>query len=139
VRCVLIILHHPPVADLQAGQLADHNPRPGETSLAEYLGRAARKSRARFLVSAGHTHNYERFLQDGVVYLVSGGGGAHPYPVERGPADLYRSTEFPNYHYVRLELRGDRLIGEMFRLGDDTAAAPAVWELKDRFELKLRP
>ncbi len=139
VRFVAIILHHPPVADEQGGELADHNPRPNEVSLADYLEQVAPHSRARFFVSAGHTHNYERFLRHGVVYLVSGGGGAHPYPIERGPADLYRSAEFPNYHYVRLELRGRTVIGEMFRLGDYAAGTPAAWELKDRFELRLRP
>jgi acid phosphatase type 7 len=139
VRFVLIFLHHPPVADLQTGDLASHNPRPNEASLADYLGSVAPKSQARFFVSAGHTHNYERFLQDGVVYLVSGGGGASPYPVMRGASDLYRGAEFPNYHYVRLELRGDRVTGEMFRLRDYAAAAPGAWELKDRFEISLRP
>jgi calcineurin-like phosphoesterase family protein len=139
VRFVVIFLHHPPVADLQTGDLADHNPRPNEVSLADYLGGVAPKSRARFFVSAGHTHNYERFLYDGIVYLVSGGGGASPYPVVRGASDLYRSAEFPNYHYVRLELRANQVIGEMFRLRDYTALAPAAWEMKDRFEISLRP
>jgi len=37
----------------------------------------------RFLVSAGHIHNYERSVVDGVTYLVSGGGGAPAYFVER--------------------------------------------------------
>jgi acid phosphatase type 7 len=139
VRFVVIFLHHPPVADLQTGDLADHNPRPNEVSLADYLGHVAPKSKARFFVSAGHTHNYERFLYDGIVYLVSGGGGASPYPVVRGASDLYPGTEFPNYHYVRLELRANQVIGEMYRLRDYAAAAPGSWELKDRFEISLRP
>jgi hypothetical protein len=139
VRFVLIFLHHPPVADLQTGDLADHNPRPNEISLADYLGGVARKSKARFFVSAGHTHNYERFLYDGIVYLVSGGGGAAPYPVLRGASDLYRGAEFPNYHYVRLELRDNQVVGEMFRLRDYAAPMPSEWEMKDRFEISLRP
>ena len=139
VRLVVIFLHHPPVADAQDGALANHNARPNEVSLAEWLGAIAPDSRAKFIVSAGHTHNYERFLQDGVVYLVSGGGGAHPYPVDRGPQDLYGSTDFPNYHYVRLELRGDRVLARMIRLGDPDAAVPSKWETRDRFEIRLRP
>jgi hypothetical protein len=139
VRFVVIFLHHPPVADPQVGAIADHNPRPNEVSLAEYLHGVAPRSKARFLVSAGHTHNYERFLKDGIVYLVSGGGGAFPYPVERSASDLYQSAGFPNYHYVRLELRGNKVIGEMFRLGDYAAAAPATWDLRDKFELNLQP
>jgi acid phosphatase type 7 len=139
VRLVVIFLHHPPVADLQDGELANHNPRPNEVSLAEYLHRVAPRSKARFLVSAGHTHNYERFLEDGVVYLVSGGGGASPYPVVRGASDLYQSTDFPNYHYLRLELRDSKVTGEMFRLADYSAAAPAIWDRRDRFEISLQP
>jgi hypothetical protein len=139
VRLVVIFLHHPPVADLQDGQLGDHNPRPNEISLADYLGAVAPHARAKFLVSAGHTHNYERFLKDGVVYLVSGGGGAHPYPVVRGADDLYGATDFPNYHYVRLAVHGDRVVGQMIRLGDPDAPVPSQWQIRDRFEIRLRP
>jgi len=136
VRHVLIIMHHPPVADLAEGELASHNPRPNETALADYLDTVAPAARADFLVSAGHTHNYERFVRNGVTYLVSGGGGAHPYPVERGAADLYQGTDFPNYHYVRFVLHAGRMDAEMVRLRDSTAAAPQEWEVRDRFSLR---
>jgi hypothetical protein len=139
VRVVLIIMHHPPVADMQSTLLADHNPRPNETTLADYLKTVAPQSAARFVVSAGHIHNYERFVQDGVMYLVSGGGGAKPYEVERTPADLYQDREFPNYHYVRFELRGNTLLGEMIRLSDYSAPMPGQWQTRDRFEISLRP
>jgi len=139
VRLVLIAMHHPPVADVQSGELKDHNPRPNEFTLAEYLKAVAPKSAARFIVSAGHIHNYERFAEDGVVYLVSGGGGATPYEVDRTPADYYQSTDFPNYHYLRFELHGDRVVGEMIRLADYAALKPRQWQTRDRFEITLRP
>ncbi|MGO9935544.1 MAG: metallophosphoesterase family protein [Steroidobacteraceae bacterium] len=139
VRLVLIVIHHPPVADVQTIKLIDHNPRPNEQSLAEYLKSAAARSRARFVVSAGHIHNYERFLQDGVVYLVSGGGGASPYDVDRTASDLYRHADFPNYHYVRFTLRGQILSGEMIRLSDYAAAEPRQWQMRDRFQISLLP
>lgn len=139
VRVVLIVLHHPPVADLHSGELADHNPRPNELSLAAYLDAVAPTLRARIVVSAGHVHNYERFEQRGVTYLVSGGGGAKPYEVERTPADLYQRSDNPNYHYVRLELHDDRLAATMIRIANPGAAAPPVWEIADRFELSLQP
>jgi hypothetical protein len=139
VRVILMVMHHPPVADVQTVKLADHNPRANEQALALYLKEAARHTGARFVVSAGHIHNYERFSQDGVTYLVSGGGGAIPYEVDRTPSDLYQSTDFPNYHYVRFELRGSTLIGEMIRLQDYGAAGPARWAPKDRFEITLPP
>jgi len=138
VRLVLIVLHHPPVADLQTDAMANHNPRPNEQALADHLAAIAPQSLARMVVIAGHIHNYERFLRDGIHYLVSGGGGAAPVAVERTPADLYRDTEFPNYHYLRFELRADTAVGEMirYRPGDDDAGQ---WQIKDRFELTLPP
>ncbi|MGO9424241.1 MAG: metallophosphoesterase family protein [Steroidobacteraceae bacterium] len=144
VRLILILLHHPPVADEQSAKLMDHNPRPNEQAFAEYLSGLAAYTRARIVVSAGHIHNYERFVRDGVTYLVSGGGGAKPYEVDRTPADLYQSRDFPNYHYVRFELRPNVLVGEMIRLktgapGEPKIGAPAVFEVRDRFELTLLP
>jgi hypothetical protein len=144
VQLILLVLHHPPVADEQSTKLADHNPRPNEQSLAEYLTALAAHTRARIVVSAGHIHNYERFARDGVTYLVTGGGGAKPYEVDRTPADLYQSRDFPNYHYVRFELHPNVLVGEMFRLktgasGEPKIDAPAVFEVRDRFELTLLP
>ena len=139
VRFILIVMHHPPVADVQSSKQTDHNPRPNERSLAEYLWTIAPQSAARFVVSAGHIHNYERFTEGGVVFLVSGGGGAAPYDVDRMPEDQYQRREFPNYHYVRFEVLADRVVGEMIRLGDDSAPAPRQWQTSDRFEISLRP
>jgi acid phosphatase type 7 len=139
VRLVLIVVHHPPVADVQTVKLTQHNPRPNEISLAVYLKTLAARSAAKFIVSAGHIHNYERFAADGVTYLVSGGGGAAPYEVDRTRSDLYRSADFPNFHYVRLELRGNRVRGEMIRLSDYNEAEPKQWKIRDRFEITLRP
>jgi hypothetical protein len=139
VRLVLVVLHHPPLADIQTVKLVDHNPRPNEHALADYLGAVAAHTRARFVVSAGHIHNYERLERDGVVYLVSGGGGAAPYEIDRTAADLYQGTDFPNFHYVRFELRGQTLAAQMIRLGQSAAGRAATWEIRDRFELTLPP
>jgi acid phosphatase type 7 len=139
VRMVLIVMHHPPVADVQTVKLVDHNPRPNEEALVPFLRMAAANSAARFVVSAGHIHNYERNAQDGVMFLVSGGGGAKPYEVDRTQPDLYQATDFPNFHYVRFELQAGTLKGEMIRLEDYDAAKPAQWRTRDRFEITLRP
>jgi Calcineurin-like phosphoesterase len=130
VQFVLISMHHPPVADIQTRLNVNHNPRPNEIALAQYLKTAEATSKAKFIVAAGHIHNYERFLQDGVVYLVSGGGGAVPYPVDRTPPDLFQDPGFPNYHYVKFVLTGKTLTGTMIRLADRTAE---TWEAKDKF------
>jgi hypothetical protein len=135
---VVVALHHPPVADIQTHIQVDHNPRPNEIALRDYLSKAARTSHAVFLVSAGHTHNYERNVVEGVTYLVSGGGGAPPYFVERTPEDLYRSILFPNYHYVKFTLEKDRLHAAMYRVVDPETENLAV-EVKDSFDLIAKP
>ena len=132
IKFVLVTMHHPPVADVQTKLFVDHNPRPNEMALSNLL-ETNRKSRAKFVVVAGHIHNYERFEQNGVVYLVSGGGGAVPYPVERTPADAYQDPSFPNYHYLKFVLAGETLKATMYRLVDPRTSA---WEVKDTFEVR---
>ncbi len=131
---VVISMHHPPMADIQTHFVVDHNPRPNEIALRDYLSRVAAQSHARFIVSAGHIHNYERLLKDGVIYLVSGGGGATPYYVERTPSDLYQSASFPNYHYVKFVLDQDRLRATMYRVSDPGASTLMI-QAKDSFEI----
>ena len=134
---VIISLHHPPSADIQKHIEVDHNPRPNEIALRDYLSSVQAQTHARFVVSAGHIHNYERHVIDGVTYLVSGGGGAKPNYVERTPDDLYQSELFPNYHYVKFELLADRLKAIMYRVADPEAPGLRV-EAKDQFEIEAK-
>jgi hypothetical protein len=134
---VILALHHPPVADVQARVHTDHNPRPNERALAAYLAGMASSSRAKFVVVAGHFHNYERFFQDEVMYLVAGGGGAAPYEIDRTADDLYTGLEFPNYHYVKLVIADGVLTGQMYRLDEPDAQSPR-FTLKDTFTLIRR-
>jgi hypothetical protein len=135
---VIVTMHRPPVADMQTHIEVDHNPRPNEIALRDYLSNAAQTTHATFLISAGHIHNYERRVVEGVTYLVSGGGGAPPYFVERAPEDLYQSILFPNYHYVKFTVKKDRLSGAMYRVANPEAETLTV-ELKDSFDLMAKP
>ena len=132
VGLVLIVMHHPAFTDEERGS------RPNEQALSTYLASVAhRPSSPRIIVCAAHVHNYERFEHDGIVYLVSGGGGAKPSPVTRSGDDRYQDQQFPNFHYLRFELDGNRLQAEMHRLTDFDAASPDSWAINDRFELDL--
>lgn len=142
VQVVLLVMHHPPIADpIVGGGSGDHRVRPNEEALATYLAETAGHLSARLVVAAGHIHNYERFEQAGVTYLVSGGGGARPYEVARSAADRYQDPAFPNYHYLRFELRPRTLVGQMMRLAlkPDGTPIPDSFEEKDRFEISLPP
>jgi hypothetical protein len=137
VDFVIISLHHPPVADIQTHLHVDHNPRPNEIALRDFLSQTAPGLHAAIVVVAGHIHNYERAGVDGITYLVSGGGGAEPYEVERTKQDLYQDINFPNFHYVRFDLESDQLKATMFRLADPDAKK-LVWQEKDHFVIKKK-
>ena len=137
VDFVMIALHHPPVADIQTHIEVDHNPRPNEIALRDYLTGVAPKSHAQFVVTAGHIHNYERAVVGDVTYLVSGGGGARPYFVERTAQDLYQDPNFPIFHYIKFELEKDDLKATMYRVADPTAGG-VVWQEKDHFVVKKK-
>ena len=136
IEAVVLTLHHPPVADIQTQVEVSHNPRSNEIALRDYLAQAAKTSRARFLVSAGHIHNYERHTRDGVVYLVSGGGGAQPSFVERTPDDEYQSVLFPNFHYVKVTRQDDGLHVTMYRVSDPEASL-LTFAAKDDFDVRF--
>jgi len=91
----------------------------------------------RFVVVAGHIHNYERFIENDIVYLVAGGGGAKPRPIQRGDADLYQDSAFPNYGYVRIVVNGDTMESTMIRVADPNASTPS-WQEKDHFQIPAR-
>jgi 3',5'-cyclic AMP phosphodiesterase CpdA len=129
VRFVIILLHHPPLTEGPEGVRAN------EAALAAQLAVAAPHALARFVVCAAHVHNYERFERDGMVLLVSGGGGAKPTPITRSSADLYRKDDFPNFHYIRFELTPSGLRGEMVRLSDPESPNPFRWVVSDRFDI----
>lgn len=137
VDFVMISLHHPPVADIQTVEHPDHNPRPNEIALRDFLTNTAPKMHASIVVIAGHIHNYERFDYHDVTYLVSGGGGATPYKVDRGKDDLYQDPGFPNFHYVEFNLKKDKLEATMYRLQDPNAKK-AHWDAKDHFEIDVK-
>jgi Icc-related predicted phosphoesterase len=108
VDFVLLMLHHPPYTSAPGGIILgmSHTARPSEKKLAEMLESRQPHTRARFIVFAGHVHNYERHEHGGVTYFVSGGGGAKPLLFERPSTDLFQSNEI-NYHYLLVEV--DRL------------------------------
>jgi hypothetical protein len=116
-RYVFVSLHHPPLADPIPGN-PSHSGRPNEEALARQLEAAAAKIKAKIVVIAGHVHTYERFERGGVIYLVSGGGGAAQHEVERIPADLFQNKIFPNYHYVKFVSHNGELKATMYRLND---------------------
>lgn len=135
---LLIMYHLPWVADRQS-QILVNLPTSDALALRRMLEARLPRIHARVLVLNGHIHNYERFERKGVMYVVTGGGGAEPYPLLfRGAGDLYRDLGFPVYHFLTLDVNGTRLRAEMWKVKDPSAAKLEV-EKKDDFTIEAPP
>jgi Calcineurin-like phosphoesterase len=131
IKFILIMLHYPPVRDPFYPSMLD------EKEVARYLAKHAHSLRAQVVVVGSHVHNYERYSRDGVIYLVSGGGGAKPVPAVRMFGELSKLHTSVNYHYIRFILARDRLSGTMVRF-DATQRSANPWSEPDRFEVKAK-
>ena len=113
---VFIVLHHPPYTSSVESMTGEgHSARNPERDLAKLLEARQAQARFRFVVVSGHVHNYERHEHGGITYFVSGGAGAHAYPISRAPDDPYQSKEI-NYHYLLIEVDHAQLKVTMNRL-----------------------
>jgi len=131
VDFVLVALHHPPLTqsdDMMPG--GGHSLRPQEKQLASLLEQHQQSMRARIIVLAGHVHNYERYERGGVTYVVSGGGGATPYMIQRSESDFYHDPG-PTYHICNLTVDHGELRFQMLKLTLD--GAQPQWTVRDSF------
>jgi hypothetical protein len=134
VDFVVVSMHHPPYtrsSPLTVG--GGHSARPNEEKLARVLEQQQETMRARIMVLAGHVHNYERYEHNGVMYIVTGGGGATPYKISRSPQDPYHEPG-PAYHFMRFSVDGHVLHAEMVKL--DLQKGQSSWAVKDSFQLE---
>jgi len=137
VNFLFFLTHMPLVNDIQSEVITDL-PSPTAVVLRHYLEDQSQRTHAKFIVVSGHIHNYERFELNGVSYIVSGGGGAKPYPVyARNPGDLYRDPGYPNFNYLVFEVHGKQADATMFRVADPKAATLST-EVKERFTLTAK-
>jgi Icc-related predicted phosphoesterase len=130
VDFVFLVLHHPPYTSSSDAKKfgGGHSSRSPEHELAKMLEERQQNLRARIVVFSGHVHNYERHEHGGVTYFVTGGAGAHAYPIERAPDDPFQSKEV-NYHYLLVDVNHGNLKVTMHRL--DLTSGTAVWTEPD--------
>jgi acid phosphatase type 7 len=134
---VFFLFHIPLVSDLQTAFMVGI-PSPDILALRHYLEAQAAASHAKFVIFNGHIHNYERFEMNGITHVITGGGGARPYPIFiRGDQDLYHARTYPNFHYLVITLEGKHADVKMYRVLDPDAAQKSV-EVKDSFTLDAK-
>jgi len=130
VDFVFIALHHPPYTSSSDMKTfgGGHSSRSQEKDLAKMLEALQQNLRARIVVFSGHVHNYERHEHGGVTYFVTGGAGAHAYPIQRAKDDPFQSKGV-NYHYLQVDVDRGNLKITMHRL--DLTSGTAVWTQPD--------
>ncbi len=133
---VFIVLHHPPYTSSSDAKKygGGHSARPREQRLAEWLEARQQNMRARIVVFSSHVHNYERHEHGGITYFVTGGGGAHAYPIERAPDDPFQSNQI-NYHYLLVQVDRGKLSVTMNRV--DLTTGKAVWTQPDQVTITV--
>jgi len=136
VDFVFLVLHHPPYTSSSDAKLfgGGHSARSQEQKLAKMLEARQPNQRARIVVFSGHVHNYERHEHGGVTYFVTGGAGAHAYPIERAKDDPFQSNEV-NYHYIMVDVDRGSLKITMHRL--DLTSGTAVWTEPDSVAISV--
>jgi Icc-related predicted phosphoesterase len=134
VDFVFLVMHHPPYTSSSDEEKygGGHSARHPEQMLATMLESRQQKMRARIVVFAGHVHNYERHEHGGVTYFVTGGGGAHAYPIERAPDDPFRDKNI-NYHYLLAQVTHSRLKITTNRL--DLSSGNGRWTKPDEVNI----
>ncbi|MGB7438587.1 MAG: metallophosphoesterase [Candidatus Acidiferrum sp.] len=127
---VFMVFHHPPYTSSSDDKTfgGGHSARATEQALGKSLEERQQHTRARFVVFNGHVHNYERHEHGGVTYFVTGGGGAHPYPIVRHNDDLYKDNGV-NYHYLLAEVDHNRLKVTMHKV--EIKDGKEVWSEPD--------
>ena len=131
VKFILVLVHYPPVRDPFFPRAKD------EAEVARYFAKHAKFLTPKVVVIGSHVHNYERHRRDGVVYLVSGGGGAKPVPDLRVFGELSHLRTSVNFHYLRFSLQEDRLTGTMVRF-DVADQTGHPWSEPDHFEVRAK-
>jgi len=133
---VFVVLHHPPFTrSSKHAPDGGHSARGQEKRLGRMIEGRAKGMRAQVIVIAGHIHNYERYERNGLMYVVTGGGGAEPYLPKRFPKDFYTQPG-PTYHYCKLTIDQQKLRFEMVKLEGD--GRDARWRVEDSFEWRVK-
>jgi predicted phosphodiesterase len=112
-----VVAHNPPMTAVKSRQAGTHEVQKLPPLLEKY------KVHAMF---CGHDHNYQHHLQNGVHYVVTGGGGAPLYPVD-APMEGITQKVISTEHHVRLKVEPGK--ATLTAIGLDGAVL-------DQFEMK---
>ena len=141
---LFIILHHPVVThpgnrltnvsvcgDKRKTLSAVHHVEEAEKELKAVLEDFSHAhSSINVIVFSGHNHNYERYVEKGITYIVTAGGGATPYPIRRSLNDFYQDAG-PTFNYCSVSIDSQALSFQMYKFNPKDNN----WKQRDSFHL----
>ncbi|MDQ3101782.1 MAG: metallophosphoesterase [Bacteroidota bacterium] len=116
IKAVIVCCHHSPYS---YSKLVGSNGKVQRLFVAPFL-----KHKKTKLFLSGHAHLFQHFHKDGKNFFVIGGGGGLNHPLRRrtGPEVALGGEYAPLFHYLTVQLCGDRLRLVSRRLLDDMSA-----------------
>jgi 3',5'-cyclic AMP phosphodiesterase CpdA len=99
------VMHHPMITAVRSRQKATDAVSPLMSVFEKYKVHA---------VFAGHDHNYQRHVKNGVQYIVTGGGGAPLYPVDAPIPGVTQKVESVD-NLVKVKVEGGKAVLEAVR------------------------
>lgn len=93
-----VMAHHPPLTAVGSRQA-------GNPHMAALMPLFDKMKVA--AVFAGHDHNYQHHSKNGVTYIVTGGGGAPLYPVDKPDPEVTKKVESTE-HFVTVHIEGKK-------------------------------
>lgn len=97
IRGALVMMHHPPYTNSTVTS--------DEAHVGQWLVPPFKAAKKTLAMITGHVHSYERFVYDGKMFVVSGGGGGPRAALSlddhrRHPEDLYKGPAVRAFHYL---------------------------------------
>ena len=91
----------------------------------------AKKTRKFKAYVAGHVHTYERFFEDGIHFVVSGGGGAPLNDVEEGRGTKHKDVYLGprRFHYLKVSVK------DALRIECNMLTEKGEWRVVDDFTI----
>jgi calcineurin-like phosphoesterase family protein len=128
VRGVLVLAHHPPYTNSTVTS--------DERYMQQVIVPPLLRAKKTLGLLSGHVHSYERFVREGKMFVVSGGGGGPRARLAEGkdrchPDDLFAGPPIRDFHFTVFTVTAAGVAGEVMGLPKGgTTVAPM-----DRFEL----
>ena len=128
VRGVLVLLHHPPYTNSTVTS--------DEVQVQRTVVPPLLRARKTLGLISGHVHSYERFVREGKMFLVSGGGGGPRARLAEGaarrhPDDLFVGPPIRSFHFTVFTVTSEGLRAEVMGLPKGGASVAPM----DHFQL----